>query len=119
MQHTPIPKDSKEPNPSGNDLKPIPETSPKINLEKLAHFMPRIEHHLSHHVYHAFHHDFTIKTPRSAHRFSQKPLQKPSFTSQKKSAAVFNINSATLILSENDDRPPWTDQLPCTSRRQV
>jgi hypothetical protein len=29
-----------------------------------------------HHVYHAIHHNFTTKTPQSAHRFSQKPLQK-------------------------------------------
>ena len=28
------------------------------------------------HVYHAIHHKFTTKTPRAAHRFSQKPLQK-------------------------------------------
>jgi hypothetical protein len=26
-----------------------------------------------HHVYHAIHHDHTIKTPRPAHGFSQKP----------------------------------------------
>jgi len=31
----------------------------------------------SHHVSPSIHHDFTIKKPRSAPHFSQKPLQKP------------------------------------------
>jgi hypothetical protein len=46
----------------------------------------------SDHLSPAFHHDFTIKKPRSAHRFSQKPLQKRKFpTPEKKktSAAIF------------------------------
>jgi hypothetical protein len=37
-----------------------------------------------HHVYHAIHHNFTTKKPRSAPRFSQKPLQKHRFTIAKK-----------------------------------
>jgi len=35
-------------------------------------------------LYHAFHHNFTTKAPRSAHRFSQKPLQKRPCTTDKK-----------------------------------
>ncbi|NYF88838.1 hypothetical protein HDF08_000905 [Edaphobacter lichenicola] len=35
-----------------------------------------------HHVCHAFHHDHTIKKPRPDNTFSQKYLEKHSFTTQ-------------------------------------
>jgi hypothetical protein len=38
-----------------------------------------------HHIYHAIHHDLTTKTPQRARGFSQNPLQKPHFTTPKKS----------------------------------
>jgi hypothetical protein len=38
----------------------------------------------NHHVYHAFHHDLTIKKPRFARKFSQKPLQKHHSTTTKR-----------------------------------
>jgi hypothetical protein len=58
----------------------------KNSFENLSHFLSRqnVVHH--HHGYHAIHHKVTSKTPQSAHRFSQKPLQKHSFTSGKKYA---------------------------------
>jgi hypothetical protein len=50
----------------------------KINFENLAYFLSRKNDGFNDHVYHAIHHDHTIKTPRSAHRFSQKPLKNTS-----------------------------------------
>jgi hypothetical protein len=41
--------------------------------------MPEKER-FSHHVSPSIHHNLTIKKPRSAHHFSQKPLQKHPFT---------------------------------------
>jgi hypothetical protein len=39
---------------------------------------------LNYHVHHAFHHDLTIKKPRFARSFSQKPLQKRHSATTKK-----------------------------------
>jgi hypothetical protein len=56
----------------------------------------------------AFHHDFTIKKPRSAPRFSQKPLQKTrnSTTPEKKknSAAVLGDDQVPDIISDSQPR---------------
>jgi thymidine kinase len=38
----------------------------------------------NHHIHHAIHHKLTTKTPRFAHHFSQKPLQKPQSTTPQK-----------------------------------
>jgi hypothetical protein len=56
------------------------EKSPAKNkVEKAGMFFDTQKCPATHHVYHAFHHDLTIKTPRSAPRFSQNPLQKRQF----------------------------------------
>jgi hypothetical protein len=43
----------------------------------------------THHDLPAIHHEFTIKKPRSAHRFCQNPQQKRRLTSAKKVTAIF------------------------------
>jgi len=50
----------------------------------VAYFSPRKNVVLKRHIYHAIHHNYTIKTPRSAPRFSQNPLQKRQFTTAEK-----------------------------------
>jgi hypothetical protein len=52
----------------------------KINPECVTYFFVVEKCPSSDQLYHTFHHNFTIKTPRVAAHFSQKPLQKPQKT---------------------------------------
>jgi hypothetical protein len=47
-------------------------------------FFAHKNHPETHQLSPAFHHEFTIKKPRSATRFSQKPLQKQQVSPHKK-----------------------------------
>jgi hypothetical protein len=53
-------------------------------MQKLWHILPGQTTSFSNHLSPAFHHKFTIKKPRSAPRFSQKPLQKHPPTTPEK-----------------------------------
>jgi hypothetical protein len=60
----------------------------KNKVQKVGVFFDAKKRPSTHHVSPAFHHANTIKKPRSAHPFSQKPLQKhPSTTKQKNCSA--------------------------------
>jgi hypothetical protein len=52
----------------------------------------------THQLYHAFHHNFTTKTPRSAHRFSQNPLQKHLCTTDLKNLWCRGVKLLLFVL---------------------
>jgi hypothetical protein len=52
---------------------------PKNKSTKCGIFSVLENDHPKHRVYHASHHTFTIKKPRSAPSFFEKPLQKHAF----------------------------------------
>jgi hypothetical protein len=56
----------------------------KNKLQNHGAFLAPEKHHPTHHDLPATHHKLTSKKPRSAHHFSQKPLQKPPSTLAKK-----------------------------------
>jgi hypothetical protein len=62
---------------------PLP-TSSKNKLQNRGIFLALEKHQPTHHDLPATHHKLTTKKPRSAHHFSQKPLQKPLSTSLRK-----------------------------------
>jgi len=68
-------------------------------LESVAYFSPRKNVVLKRHIYHAIHHNYTIKTPRSAPRFSQNPLQKRQFTTAEK-----NIFAKSIFLPHKQQK---------------
>src|ERR1700679_2425431 len=57
-------------------------------------------------LYHAFHHNFTTKTPRPAHHFSQKPQQKRPCTTDKKNLSCRGAQ-LLLFLSQTPETLPW------------
>jgi len=62
----------------------------KINPEPVAYFLHPKKRPSEHHIEPAFHHKITIKKPRSAARFRQKPLQKYPNLSDKKNTKIRN-----------------------------